>query len=105
MLVSNKKVGMPVTEDIPWSYHEYVIPSGKPITMEMYFQIDGGGVKQSCGPVGAMFTPEAGKDYDTSMVFASGRCTVQLRELKEISPGTATGKIVTAQPAYLCNAN
>lgn len=105
MLVANKKVGMPTTDDIPWSYHEYVIPAGKPLTLEMTWATEGGGVRQSCGPVGATFTPEVGKYYDTSMLFAKGGCSIQLRELIETSPGKASTQIKTTTPAYACLKN
>ena len=104
-LVANKKVGMPVTEDTPWSYHEYVIPANEPLTLAMYLYSSTPGavtVTQTCGPVGATFTPEAGKHYDTNMLFQSGRCSVQVRELTETSPGKATAQIKPISPAYAC---
>ena len=102
MLVANKKVGMPTTDDIPWSYHEYVIPADKPLTLEMSWATEGGGLRQSCGPIGATFTPEVGKYYDTSMLFVEGRCSVQLRELIEVSPGKASATIKTTTPTSAC---
>ncbi|MFI8619282.1 hypothetical protein ACIGHN_27700 [Acidovorax sp. NPDC077693] len=102
MLVANKKVGMPATDDIPWSYHEYVIPAEKPLTLEMYWAVDAGGARSSCGPIGATFTPEAGRYYDTSMLVTASSCSVQLRELTEISPGKASAKIKTTTPALKC---
>lgn len=102
ILVANKKVGMPVTDDIPWSYHEYLIPTGKPLTLEMSWAVDGGGTRQSCGPIGATFTPEAGKFYDTSMHFAKGYCSIQLRELIEISAGKAAPVSTAKKSAVAC---
>lgn len=105
MLTANTKVGMPVTDDIPWSYHEYLIPSGKPLTLEMYYSAEGDGMRHSCGPIGATFTPEPGKFYDTSMIFASGQCSIQLRELHETSPGKADAIALKPTPAIECSRN
>jgi len=102
MLVANKKVGMPITDDIPWSYHEYVIPADRPLTLKMYWATEGGGLRQSCGPIGATFTPEVGKYYDTSMLFVAGHCSVQLRELTEVTLGKASAAIKTTTPAFAC---
>jgi len=104
-LAPNKKVGMPVTEDTPWSYHEYVISANEPLTLSMYLYSSTPGavsVTQTCGPVGATLTPEAGKYYDTNMLLQSGRCSVQVRELTETSPGKATAQIKPISPAYAC---
>ena len=102
MLVPNKKIGMPVTEDIPWTYHEYAIPGGKPLTVKMYWSTQSNGLMQSCGPVGATFTPEIGKNYDTAMIFSKGRCWIQLRELIEESPGKASAIVKETKPAFAC---
>ncbi|HEY6094240.1 MAG TPA: hypothetical protein VIU93_04730 [Gallionellaceae bacterium] len=102
MLVANKKVGMPTTDDTPWSYHEYVIPADKPLTIEMSWADDSGGYSRSCGPIGVTFTPEIGKYYDTTMLFADSHCSVRLRELVEVSPGKATATIKASTPAFTC---
>lgn len=104
-LAPNKKVGMPVTEDTPWSYHEYVIPAGEPLTLSMYLYSSTAGavtVTQTCGPIGATFTPEVGKYYDTNLLLRSGRCSVQVRELTETAPGKATAQIKPTTPASVC---
>ena len=58
-MVSNKTIGMPITEDMPTSsYHEYIIPAGNPITVQM----------QKTYKRRLTFTPEAGSDYETYFI-------------------------------------
>jgi len=74
-LVPNKTIGMPTTDDLPFSYHEYFIPAGKPLTVRMFWQTQNAtGMWEHCGPIHVMFTPEAGQDYDTFMEFKQGVC-------------------------------
>lgn len=97
-LASNKTLAMPRTDDMPFSYHEYAIPSGKPLTVRMYWQAqNAGGTWERCGPIYTMFTPEAGQDYDTFMKFRGGVC--QGVEVRKLMVG-AEGKIST-MPAPL----
>lgn len=97
-LVRNKTIGMPATGDMPYSYHEYAIPAGQPLTVKMYWQIqNANGTWERCGPSHVVFTPEAGRDYDTFMKFRGGVC--QGLEVRKFMVGT-DGKIVT-MPAPL----
>lgn len=93
-LERNKKIGMPATDDMPFSYHEYAIQANKPLTVMMYWQAQkASGVWESCGPLYTSFTPKAGQDYDTFMEFHRGVCQgVKVREL--ISDGGS--KVTTA---------
>ncbi|ABR91904.1 Uncharacterized conserved protein [Janthinobacterium sp. Marseille] len=93
-LKPNKKIGMPATDDMPFSYHEYAIPANKPLTIMMHWQAQkANGVWESCGPIYTNFTPKAGQDYDTSMSFHRGVCQgVKVREI--ISDGN--NKVTTA---------
>lgn len=97
-LVRNKTIGMPATDDMPFSYHEYAIPAGEPVTVKMYWQAqNASGTWEHCGPIHMMFTPEAGRDYDTFMKFRGGVC--QGVEVRKFMVG-ADGKISTT-PAPL----
>lgn len=97
-LVRNKTIGMPATDDMPFSYHEYAIPAGEPVTVKMYWQAqNASGTWEHCGPIHMMFTPEAGHDYDTFMKFRGGVC--QGVEVRKFMVG-ADGKITTT-PAPL----
>lgn len=92
-LVRNKAIGMPATDDMPRSYHEYVIPAGELVTVEMYWQAqNASGTWERCGPIHMMFTPEAGHDYDTFMKFRGGVC--QGVEVRKFVPDRG-GKITT----------
>lgn len=97
-LVRNKTIGMPATDDMPFSYHEYAIPAGQPVTVKMYWQVqNANGTWQHCGPSHVIFTPEAGHDYDTFMKFSGGVC--QGVEVRKFVVGN-DGKITTT-PAPL----
>ncbi len=97
-LSRNKTLGMPRTDDMPFSYHEYAIPADKPLTVRMYWQAqNASGTWERCGPIYTMFTPEAGQDYDTFMKFRGGVCQgVEVRKFVI----DAEGKITTT-PAPL----
>ena len=97
-LERNKTLGMPATDDMPFSYNEYAIPAGEPVTVKMYWQLQkASGTWEHCGPIHMMFTPETGHDYDTFMKFRGGVCQgVEVR--KFIVNGD--GKITTT-PAPL----
>jgi hypothetical protein len=103
MLAPNKKIGMPVADDTPRSYHEYVTPAGRPLTVEMMYAISNmGGWSNTCGPIGATFTPAPGKDYETWMHIGGGRCKIEVRELEEIAPGKVKGTSVDLLYAPPC---
>jgi hypothetical protein len=97
-LVRNKTIGMPATDDMPFSYHEYAIPAGEPVTVKMYWQAqNASGTWERCGPIHVMFTPESGQDYDTFMEFKGGICQgVEVRKFASKPDGS-----VTTEPAPL----
>lgn len=97
----NKKVGMPVTSDMPSAYNEFEIETGKPFTVMLTLDAVRDGVKASCGPVGSTFYPQAGRNYDLTMGYA-GNCFAQLRELYEISPGIAEARLLPAGASFAC---
>jgi hypothetical protein len=101
MLSWNRKVGMPLTEDTPANYNEYIIEAGKPLSLVLYLEGERDGVKVSCGPLGATFFPQPSRDYDLTMGF-TGVCVVQLRELSEISPGMVITRVVPTSPSFAC---
>ncbi len=88
----NKKIGMPATDDMPLSYHEYAIPANKPFTVMMRWQAqNASGTWESCGPIYTSFTPRAGQDYDTFMSFHRGACQgVKVRKLISDESGKVT---------------
>lgn len=110
-LARNKTLGMPRTADTPWSFHEFAVVAGEPLTVMMYWgvrssmevptplgtqsQVHG----ESCGPVTFTFVPESGKDYDTRMVTESGYCRAALRELTRPTPDTAVADATPLTPA------
>ncbi|RBA24167.1 hypothetical protein EV677_2243 [Herminiimonas fonticola] len=79
----NKKIGVPATDDMPFSYHEYAIPANEPLTVKMYWQAqNASGTWERCGPLYTTFTPNAGQNYDTFMQFHRGVCQgVKVRKL------------------------
>lgn len=97
----HRREDMPVTEDIPGSYNEYVIPAGIPVSVMLKWTGEQRGVKASCGPLGATFFPQAGKDYDVSVGYA-GNCFVQIRVLYETSPGKASASQTPASSSFAC---
>jgi hypothetical protein len=99
----NKKVGMPVTLDTPADYNEYVIAAGKPLTVMLKLEAVRDGVKASCGPLGATFYPQAGRNYDVTMGYA-GSCFAQIRELLETSPGKAEARQFPSGASFPCAA-
>jgi hypothetical protein len=102
-LVRNKRIGMPATDNIPFSYHEYTIPAGQPMTVKMYWQVqNANGTWQSCGPEYSTFTPEAGHDYDTFMKFSGGACQgVVVRKFVVDSAGKITTRFAPlTRPAF-----
>jgi hypothetical protein len=113
-LAKNKKRGMPVTDDLPWSYHEFEIRANEPLTVEMVYSHDsshtGAGQvitqTRSCGPVGYTFVPEAGKDYDAFLSSRDGRCMAHLRELLAVGGGSAKAipKLLSPTAAGPCAA-
>jgi len=102
---TNKRVDMPLTEDIPGAYNEYVVQAGMPLTVMLQWSLDKGGVKSACGPLGSTFFPQAGKNYDVTMLSSADNCLVQVRELYEVSPGKAVGRLAPASPSFACGRN
>lgn len=98
---TNKRVGMPVTEDISGSYNEYVIQAGQPVTVMLQWEAEKNGVRANCGPIGSTFYPQSGKDYDVTIGY-SGNCFVQIRELFETSSGKASGRMAAASSSFPC---
>lgn len=97
-LVPNKRIGMPATDDMPFSYNEYIVPANKSLTVKMYWQAQNASrTWEHCGPLYTTFTPQSGQDYDTFMKFDHGVCQgVKVRQL--VSDGK--GKTVP-RPALL----
>ena len=98
---THTRVGMPMNDDIPGDYNEYVIQAGKPLTVMLKWEAEKEGVKASCGPIGSTFYPQAGKNYDVTIGY-SGSCIVQIRELYETSPGKADARLTPAGASFAC---
>ena len=96
-----KRLDMPQTDDIPGAYNEYQIEAGKPLTVMLQFAAEQNGVRASCGPLGATFYPQAGRDYDITMG-VYGSCFVQVRELYPVSPGKAGARLFPAGYSFAC---
>lgn len=112
-LASNRKIGMPESGKMPFTYHEYVIPAGKPLTIESSLRtttsarVNSGVSTRSqtgCGPLGVTFMPEAGKDYETGLVFNwnEGICWIAVVELVPASEGKMDRKAVDIDKAHHC---
>lgn len=97
-LVPNKRIGMPVTDDMPFSYNEYAVPANRPLTVKMYWQAQNAGrVWEHCGPFYTTFTPSPGQNYDAAMEFRYGVC--QGMRVREIVP--LDDEKTIARPALL----
>jgi hypothetical protein len=94
----NRRIGMPVAEDTPRSFHEYAIPAGKPVTVRLHWQAqNASGSWEHCGPTHLMFTPQAGQDYEAFMRFRGGACQgAESREMEKSPEGA-----VSTMPAPL----
>jgi hypothetical protein len=118
-LSRNRTLGMPKTADMTWSFNEYSVTAGEPLTVMMYWGVQSSmeystplGMQanvhgESCGPVAYTFVPESGGDYDTRMLFQGGYCRAGLRKLlrKGSDPETvAEAMPFPAQPAGPCTA-
>ena len=93
----SRRIGMPKTNDMTKRYHEFVIPANEPLTIESEL---GGGffspgffnspswVGWRCGPVAVTFVPEAGKDYDSALLYfiKEGHCGIRVRQLADPDP-------------------
>ncbi|MGN6701768.1 MAG: hypothetical protein ACTHKB_02245 [Burkholderiaceae bacterium] len=106
-LVPNRTIGMPKADIMPsFSYNEYAIPAEKQTTVRMYWSAqNASGVRESCGPVNIVFTPEAGRDYQAWMRFKRGVCQgMELRQLVPQPDGVATTKpaIINTLPFRTC---
>lgn len=95
-LAPNKRIGMPATDDIPFSYNEYPVPANRPLTVKMYWQAqNASGTWESCGPLYTTFTPRPGQDYDTSMEFHRGVCLgVRIRQIVSVDEEKAVTRPV-----------
>jgi hypothetical protein len=91
-LARNKTLGMPRPPSMPsFSFHEYALPAGKPVTVSMFWQMqDASGVWRRCGPSELIFTPKVGQDYETFMLVDSWSSTckhVEVRRLVRAADG------------------
>ncbi len=84
-LSENRKVGMPVTDDITWAYNEFIVQANQPMTIYATYvasgEVGGQWRYSSCGPFTGSFSPEPGKDYDAGLMLEGGRCYLRVREL------------------------
>lgn len=101
MFSFNAKIGMPLTDDTPAAYNEFFIQTGRPMTVMLKWQAEKNGVKESCGPIGSTFYPQAEKNYDVTVGY-SGSCVVRIRELYETTLGKASASPVPASFSFAC---
>jgi hypothetical protein len=90
-------------KDAPFSkgyFREYKVAAGQPLTLRMSYSLPQG---MSCGPIGAMFIPEAGKDYEAilDVNFSARRCQIVLQEVQERGAETVLAEVRRA-PAKTC---
>lgn len=82
---SNKKIGIPETDDMTWVHHEFRVPADKPLTLVTWYRRSGEVNNQfhysNCGPITGKFTPQEGNDYDAGLIFEGGRCYLRVRNL------------------------
>lgn len=94
-IVPNKRIGMPATEDMHFSFHEYAIPAGRVVSVVMY------GSKSSlvaCHRQVREFIPAAGHDYDATLILEGHACHVRVRELVNVDEkGMATPVLLPHQ--------
>ncbi len=97
-LTIDRKLGMPETDDLPVSYHEYVIPAGEPSTLYLPEN------NNRCDIPPRYFTPQPGKYYDASLKtdFWSGACRLRVREILQNRNGKVTTRHVGTLPAHRC---
>jgi hypothetical protein len=103
----NRKIGIPKTSDMPFSYSEYVIPANQPLTIEMYWQAQNASrIWEHCGPIYIRFSPRPGRDYDASMHFENGICRgITLRKLMSDGKGKTTPELApeSGLPFHRCH--
>ncbi|MFL9608663.1 hypothetical protein ACKF11_01125 [Methylobacillus sp. Pita2] len=109
VLGGNKKIGMPETEDMTWSHHEFHVAAGKPLTIVISLERDGqlsnGRFYHSgCGPIAGYFYPQPNRNYDAAMIIERAQCYLRVRELVADSSKTKfQPKEITINPAPSCN--
>lgn len=108
VLGGNKKIGMPETDDMTWSHHEFHVPADYPLTimvsLEYGGQMSNGRFYHSgCGPIAGYFSPQPNRNYDAALIIERERCYLRVRELgtnsltKKIQP-----KEMVINPAPRC---
>ena len=109
LFTSNRKVGIPSTEDITWNHHEYIVPAGQPLTVESSItsMSDPGYTVPSVSCRAAVtFIPQAATDYDSVFIMygsvlraSSISCEIQIRE---IPPDGTDPVVIETEKAYPC---
>lgn len=109
-LDDNISLGMPMAEDSPEKFHEYAIPSGKPLSFEFSYVAGNKYQTYTCGPVWATFTPKPGGLYeagmffkdDGSFLFKETTCYTVVRKLTPASadPTKATAEEIPFEKYY-----
>lgn len=112
VLASNRRIGMPQTKDMPFTYHEFIVPAGKPliIASSINTQTEARIKKESptitstrCGPIGVTFVPQPGQDYDTAFELKGYGCEIRVRRLIPDSRETADTEKVPFASAPECS--
>lgn len=89
-LTVNRVIGIPKTDDMhSSSYNEYVLPAGKMHTIKMVAQWQQNQYAWKQCAFNVLFTPEAGRDYETYLdLRAGGACNgLVLEEIRIDSTG------------------
>lgn len=102
-------IGMPSTERLRQRrdqrfakefYNEYVLNASGPVVISMGFDGSSPHMWRHCNPPAVMFSPEAGKDYEASLVLAGKYCYVSLDEIQKGKESTAP--VSSAKKADRC---
>ncbi len=106
-LGSNRKVGIPLTDDITWAYNEFIVQANQPMTIYAAYvssgEVGGQWRYTSCGPFTGSFSPKPGKDYDAGLILEKGRCYLRIRELvSDNLTSTVKPTKMAIEPASQC---
>lgn len=62
-------------------YREYAVRAAEPLTIHVAYAETTGRTGYSCKPYGAVFTPEAGQDYEVTLDIGAGLCQFQVKRI------------------------
>jgi hypothetical protein len=63
-------------------FREYAVRADEPLTIHIAYAETTGRMGYSCKPYGAVFTPEAGQDYEVTVDVGNGLCEFQIKRIE-----------------------